>query len=122
MYDNVSVWRRAIDVIICTDGTGYWSNKERPVRVTRIELVECEGNKFGELCATFDTNTWSTEQDGLIYTDKGWIDVFRAMLVGMGFSEEETMHICYSEQGMQGNNYVSMDAKEPFIQAWHRLM
>ena len=39
----------------------------------------------------------------------------------IGFSEAEAMDVSYSEQGMQTDNYVSLDVGAPFIAGLERL-
>ena len=99
-----------------TDGKGLWSQFEKTVTILEVELryVNDEGD-FGELCARFDTNTWNCDENGLIYTDPRWIDEFRGLMRSLGFTRQACDDITYSEQGMQGYNYVSMDVGEDFI-------
>jgi hypothetical protein len=51
----------------------------------------------------------------LIYTDPRWIGEFRALMRSLGFTSQACEDINYSEQGMQGDNYVSMDVGPPFL-------
>ena len=60
----------------------------------------------------FNTNTWDTNTDGLIYTDKQFMKELKELLVQKGF---DTSDLSYSEQGMQGDTYVSCDVGERFI-------
>ena len=98
------------------DVNGLWSNAAKAVTIVEVWLssVNDEGN-FGELCARFDTKTWNCDQDGLIYTDGIWINEFRALMRSLGFTRNAVNDISYSEQGMQGYNYVSMDVGEDFL-------
>jgi hypothetical protein len=99
-----------------TDGSGYWSNVAKAVRITDMRLGwVCEDNEFGELCVYFDTNTWDVTKHGLIYTDRQFKAELNAFLAEQGLCEAE-----YSEQGMQGDNYVSLDVCEDFLRAWER--
>ena len=98
------------------DVNGLWSNAAKAVTIVEVWLssVNDEGD-FGELCARFDTKTWNCDQDGLIYTDGIWINEFRALMRSLGFTRNAVNDISYSEQGMQGYNYVSMDVGEDFL-------
>ena len=98
------------------DVNGLWSNAAKAVTIVEVwfSSVNDEGN-FGELCARFDTKTWNCDQDGLIYTDGIWINEFRALMRSLGFTRNAVNDISYSEQGMQGYNYVSMDVGEDFL-------
>ena len=53
--------------------------------------------------------------DGLIYSDPQWIKEFRLLLKAHGFSYAAAENVDYSEKGMQGVNYVSLDAGRTFI-------
>lgn len=93
-----------------TNGKGYWSSVESDVIIIRLGLT-----KHNELRAYFDPTEWNTNSAGLIYTDPLWIKTFRTALMIYGFTDAELAAIDYSEQGMQGDNYVSMDVKKAFL-------
>lgn len=96
-----------------TNGSGYWSNKARAVETTKLVLAYTNDElDFGELRVYFNTDTWDTDTDGLIYTDKQFITELRTALTNAGFDASD---VDYSEQGMQGDNYVSCDVGECFI-------
>ena len=96
-----------------TAGDGYWSNKSKTVEITRLHLAYANDElDFGELCVYFNTKTWDVNKDGLIYTDSLFLDELCALLTNMGFDVSD---VSYSEQGMQGDNYVSLDVGECFI-------
>ena len=100
-----------------TNGRGYWSRAVKAVRVTdmKVAYINDEGD-WGELRVYFNTQDWDVNVDGLIYTDKQFMQEFKAFLDAQGLPSKD---ICYSEQGMQGNNYVSMDIMSAkFLQAW----
>ena len=97
------------DVVCNTNGKGYWSATAKAVNVTgaTVAYVNDEGD-FGELRVYF--NNWDTNKLGLIYTDKQFMQEFKAVLATkLGFTDKQLKNLCYSEQGMQGNRYVSMD-------------
>jgi hypothetical protein len=96
-----------------TNGNGYWSNKRKAVEITGLQLSYTNDElDFGELRVFFNTNTWDTYKDGLIYTDKQFMRELKELLVQKGF---DTSDLSYSEQGMQGDNYVSCDVGQCFI-------
>jgi hypothetical protein len=99
-----------------TGGNGLWSKEQKAVTILEVSLrnVNDEGD-FGELCARFDTKTWNCDADGLIYTDSVWLDEFRALMRSLGFTRAAVNDISFSEQGMQGYNFVSMDVGEDFM-------
>ena len=105
-----------------TNGMGYWSCTATAVDVTKLDLQYISNDKdFGELCVYFNTNDWDTGVDGLIYTDKLFLQELRAYLQTIGFSESEANDVSYSEQGMQGDEYVSCDVGADFIAGLTRL-
>ncbi len=108
-------------VIFHTDGKrDLWSDVAKAVTITDISLGqgtqrEDEKDIFGELRVYFDTATWDTREDGLIYTDTLFIKELREFLDAHGLPGKD---VCYSEQGMQGDDYVSLDAGTEFYEAW----
>mgnify|MGYP003343660968 CR=1 FL=1 len=96
-----------------TNGRGYWSNKARAVETTKLVLAYTNDElDFGELRVYFNTDTWDTDKHGLIYTDKQFMTELRTALTSAGFDASD---VDYSEQGMQGDNFVSCDVGECFI-------
>ena len=104
-------------VMFNTAGDGYWSNVSKAVEVTDMQLgyVSDEGD-FGELCVYFNTDTWNVDTDGLIYTDS----LFKQELMKFVAEQGLVVDLCYSEQGMQGDNYVSLDVGKEFLDSWAR--
>lgn len=107
--------------IISTTGKGLWSSVSKPVRVIGLDLayVDEEDFGFGELRVEFDTRTWDTDSDGLIYTDSGFLKGLRLYLNQLGLAGSD---VDYSEQGMQGEDYVSLDVGGEFISTFHDLL
>jgi hypothetical protein len=114
--------------ICTTDGKGYWSTIKKSVTLTKLQIssVNKSGlldSDHGELRVYFDPTTWeaTTRQmkggDGLIYTDKRWMREFRKLLISYGFSKEAVKeeNLSYSEMGMQGVDYVSLDIGKEFL-------
>jgi len=98
-----------------TSGDGYWSNVSKSVEITDMQLgyVSDEGD-FGELRVYFNTATWDVNTDGLIYTDTQ----FKQDLMQFVKQQGLVVDLCYSEQGMQGDNYVSLDVGQDFLDSW----
>ena len=104
------------------NGRGYWSSKATAVTIEALDLQYITHDKdFGELCVHFNTNDWDTKTDGLIYTDKKFMAELRVYLQTVGFTEAEAKDVSYSEQGMQGDSYVSCDVGAVFIAGLERL-
>lgn len=111
-------------VLFQTDGTGYWSTVRTKVQILNMTIVYWaddyyeEDKFFGELRVEFDTvgpNRWDIYQQGLIYTDKLFLRDLRTFLCKHGLPGDD---VEYSEQGMQGINYVSLDIGDVFVKAW----
>lgn len=105
------------------NGVGYWSNQiGRIIELNELIIgyINVE-NDFGELRAFFTPKSWDIGKDGLIYTDEGWIIDFKKELLRIGFSFNGANDVDYSEQGMQGMNYVSMDFGATFYNDWQSL-
>jgi hypothetical protein len=103
-------------IIFNTSGTGFWSGDIKPVTITdmRVAYINDEQD-FGELRVYFDTTTWNTQDSGLIYTDKQWLRDLQRFLISQGLTG---MDVDYSEQGMQGDDYVSLDVGIDFLMSW----
>ena len=106
-----------VNFVTKTDGRGYWSTTSKTVRINRVELayVDEDTNDFGELRAYFDPKEWNISSDGLIYTDSGWMNSFKACMSTLGFGAAALEDVGFSEQGMQGYDYVSMDVGGDFL-------
>ena len=101
-----------VNATLNTGGGGYWSNTKTAVEITRLQLAYTNDElDFGELRVYFNTKTWAW-QDGLIYTDKQFMRELKELLTAKGFDASD---VSYSEQGMQGDTYVSCDVGQCFI-------
>ncbi len=105
-----------MQTIFSTVGDGYWSDAAKPVLVTDMRIGYINDEKdFGELRVYFDTKYWDVNEDGLIYTDSNFLAELREFLNTHKLAGHD---VDYSEQGMQGDNYVSLDVGEKFLTAW----
>ena len=103
-------------VIFTTSGDGLWSRAIKNVRIVDMTVPYVNDERdFGELKVHFNTEDWDVEKDGLIYTDRGFMTDLRNFLVLHGL---DNLDVDYSEQGMQGEDYVSLDIGKAFIDAW----
>lgn len=108
-----------VNAYLHTDGSGWWSEIARKVHITGLKLVSVnEDSTFGELRVYFNVGTWNVDEDGLIYTDRLWLELLRGFLVEMDLPAD----VEYSEQGMQGRNYVSLDVGAQFIHDFNQKM
>jgi hypothetical protein len=111
-----------------TAGNGLWSNEDRKIEhakayvsfFSKEERLQFKSGKmpdirFAELRVYFPKRFWDVEKHGLIYTDRQWIKELRQNLTAMSFSPKAVKDVDYSEQGLQGENYVSLDAGRKFL-------
>jgi hypothetical protein len=102
-------------VVFNTSGDGYWSNVAKAVEIVDMQLGYVSDElDFGELRVYFNTDTWNVNTDGLIYTDKQ----FKIDLMQFIEAHGLVVDLCYSEQGMQGDDYVSLDVGKDFLDSW----
>ena len=108
---------RQVNFITKTDGKGYWSETKKTVKINRVVLASIsDDSSYGELRAYFDPKDWNVDRDGLIYSDIFWKHTFlTCMEKTFGFSPDAILDVSYTEQGMQGVDYVSLDVGEQFI-------
>ena len=106
---------------IWTAGDGLWSSvsKEVHCKEMTVRVIASDGDKsFGELRVYFSPGRWKVERDGLIFTDSRFLADLKANLNDAGLSPEAVDDISYSEQGMQGTDFVSFDVCEDFLAAY----
>lgn len=105
-----SVAEKTAGEVIRTNGDGLWTDRVKATKIDRIKVhdVPARGELEGEtfLFVYLDTDTWHPDLDGLVYTDKGWLKDFRELMRKNGFAKAN--HINYTEQGMQGYDYVHL--------------
>jgi len=107
-------------VFFNTCGDGYWSNVKQQVEVTDMKLGYISDElDFGELCVYFNTTDsrygWQVDEKGLIYTDSQFEEELQEFLNKHGLAGND---VSYSEQGMQGDDYVSLDVGKKFLNSW----
>ena len=118
------------DEVFTTSGNGYWSEAVKNVRVTDIGMFvttvnDADEGEEAEYCdadmyVLYDEATWDNSVDGLIYTDSAFLacvqDKLRDVFLQMGISNKDANmlagSVSYSEQGMQDDGRVSLDAFE----------
>ena len=99
-----------------TDGSGLWSNAKQAVRILDFELSYINKEEsYGELRVLFDERDWAVGSLGLIYTDRLFLQELSEYLNSIGLAGDD---VDYSEQGMQGENFVSCDVGEKFMASY----
>jgi hypothetical protein len=108
-YSTLYHYERKVNFITSTDGEGFWNRVNKDIRVVKLDLNHDYQFQSFELRAYWDKRNWNVNRHGLIYTDCLWFSSFKKSLIHLGFSKDSLKALGYSEQGMQGNDYVSMD-------------
>lgn len=102
-----------------TSGLGLWSAYIKPVTITKIGLrLEDYDLNISDVCengilyldAYFPKSEWKPVKHGLIYTDPLWITEFNHELKKTFPRIFGRMKFDYTEQGMQGRDYVSLES------------
>jgi len=105
-----------------TDGKGHWSDVAKTVRLDTFDVTwnpanaDDDPDQWGELKVYFDTSTWNVYKEGLIYTDPLFLMGLKNLFGSLGITPD----IDYSEQGMQSNNFVSLDVGPKFLESWRK--
>ena len=101
------------NLIIHTDGNGYWSTTRAAVQIIGVQIIETPAEpQYGlgasvTINAIFDDEHWDIDEDGLIYTDDRALTELRAVLADHVDHDLSTLD--YTEHGMQGANYISLE-------------
>ena len=132
---NKNIAKLVKSITATTNGKGFWSSEKRKVKIDSIEIESITDDNGDEiyvgdktrtpvmlyLRVFFNRKNWNTEEHGLIYTDEKWIAELRKGLREIGVT---ATGLEYTEQGMQGDDYVSLCAWKPktiaaFIKAFN---
>ncbi len=114
----VKSFEKKVSLSCQTGGDGFWSRAKRQVRLHKFTLVEYKrpDSHHGELRVHYIPDDWDQDQHGVIYTDRTFMREFRTWLESnMGFPHSTAQSVEYSERGMQGRDYISMDVSSEFI-------
>ncbi len=119
-----------MEQMFATCGDGYWSDVAKNVLVTDIGMFVSTVNEAddgdeaeyfdGDMYVLYDEATWDNSEDGLIYTDSAFLEQVQAALysallqlnIDTATAKEIAYSVSYSEQGMQDDGRVSLDAFE----------
>ena len=108
---------RKVTAVLTTNGLGLWSTTAKDVKIVGMDVPYINDDQnFGELRVYFDTKSWDVNQDGLIYTDDLFMTQLQCLLTQLGYDGND---VDYSEQGMQGRNYVSCDVGADFLNTYN---
>jgi hypothetical protein len=83
----------------------YWghSEKEQSFKISQIEI---QTDSDEEVLLEVYLENYDVKQFGFIYTDEKFLNSINSILIKKGFSEDTLLD--YTEQGMQGRNYIHM--------------
>jgi len=102
MDDFYSIPLNLPSTVLNTSGKGIWSSKSKAVKIKSFEVMY-EKSMPISLKVFFDIKNWDVKKDGLIYTDPQFEFELNLFLSKFGYK------IMYSEQGLQGIDYVDFD-------------
>lgn len=89
------------------DGSGLWTGFSGPIPVTGYAFVNnVDPDELYELRVYFDYPDF-VEEYGLIYTDELFLRELKEQFANL--ERFQGLDFEYSEQGMQGDDYVSFD-------------
>ena len=110
------------DRVIATGGNGLWAKLVANVQVRGIDNQDTidmlEDEEGGVIDVYFDTASWDTERDGLIYTDDTFLENLKAEFVKMGL---DPSGMYYTEWSLQGDDFVSFDVDYPLALGLSKL-
>lgn len=92
---------------------GDLKNRKTEVRKLRLSLSSLDKYRgkhelWVQIQAFIPKRLWNTDVHGLIYTDSRWEREFRAALKESFPVLRSITSVSYTEQGMQGSNFVSL--------------
>ncbi len=120
--DGGFMFNVAVNKFFTVAGDGLWSETAKEVFVTDVGMFVSTTNEAdegedacyydGDMYALTTAETWDESKLGLIYTDSAFLECVRTELIKAGISIEVAEAVNYSEQGMQDEGRVSLDAFE----------
>jgi hypothetical protein len=120
--DGGFLFNVAVNKFFTVAGDGLWSETAKQVFVTDIGMFVSTTNEAddgdeacyydGDMYALTTAETWDESELGLIYTDSAFLECVQTELIKAGISIEAAEAVNYSEQGMQDEGRVSLDAFE----------
>jgi len=129
---KTKITTRRVALNLHTNGKGYWTSLKNTGGVV-IEKITFYHTVATEAKDGYDSESigirlhfthgncagdWNTDRDGLIYTDPLFLREFRKYLKDiLGFSHAAAYDVNYTEQGMQGRSYVSLEGGKKFVKA-----
>ena len=94
-----------LDLKIRTNGKGLWSDKATTVNIIGYEITDISKEYNYAYIRLYFDNSWDVSKDGFIYTDTLFLmEAKRLLKPILNFG-----YIDYTEQGMQGINFVSLE-------------
>ena len=116
-----------------TNGKGQGTDEQRLVTIIRLGFgyqsttLYPEDPWKGELRAYFEPSgfgpgSWNVDGYGNICGDRQWIREFKLELRQLGLSRAAVQTLKYNGLGLQGRDYVSLDAGTAFYKSWQRLI
>ena len=101
-------------------GDGEYCKSYKSVRIVDMNIFAMINDNKADECeyegvvveVKFDSRDWKIEDDGLIYTDSGFLSDLQLFFESKGV---DASALEYTEHGMQGEEWVSLEADEAFF-------
>ena len=95
-------------VVLNTNGRGLYTNVTAPVNIVDISVEDNEVRVY------FDRKTWDVRKNDLIYTDPAFLKGLKSFLksdktYSTLITNSSIDRLDYTEHGMQGNDYVTLE-------------
>ena len=97
-------------------GMSLATKRGMPLKVVSAYVTAMDSN-FGELRLGYDPKAFMGDPSSL-YGDMTLLKNLRKVLLLQGMSPAAAADVDFSEQGMQGRDFVSLDVGEAFISEW----
>ena len=90
--------------LLKTSGTGLWSKVSKEVDISEVHIDRESDDEGGVTFVKLFPRNWNNDEDGLIYTDPGFLREVRKSSAKLGLDSSDCKKLDYTEQGLQGGH------------------